>query len=253
MTVFRERSTMSLAEDRYEAHAEQMMWAPSEGLHIWIAARVLRAFVAQSGIQPEGSSLLEVGTGSGRIARAAVAQGWKYEGVEPTRVFAEATRAVDSSIVIHDAALPDLPTELADNFDAVLTMHVMEHAASPAEARAWAWALATCLNRGGSMLVVAPDVRDYRSGFWDADWSHGWPTTPARVSQLLEEVGLEVTKSTTMRAGSLSPWSSMAILGELIPTRAVDAATRRLTGRPLGTGMKIGFLWGMTFVIARRV
>ena len=239
--------------DQYEAHAKEMMWSPSEGLHLWVATRVLQAFAKESGIRPERSNLLEIGTGSGRIARAALAQGWKYEGVEPTRLFAEATRAVDPTVVVHQSSLPYLPIELKDSFDAVLTMHVMEHASSPAEARAWVKALAECLRPGGSLVVVAPDVRDYRAGFWDSDWSHGWPTTPGRIAQLVEEIGLEVTTAKVMRLGSLSPWSSLSmLLSGLIPTRPVNSVILRLMGRPLGTGIKIALLWGMTFVVARK-
>ena len=162
------------------------------------------------GIWPHSPS----STGSGMEVRRCL---------KPTRSFAEATRAVDSTVVVHQSSLPYLPIELKDSFDAVLTMHVMEHASSLAEARAWVKALAECLRPGGSLVVVAPDVRDYRAGFWDSDWSHGWPTTPGRIAQLVEVIGLEVTTAEVMRLGSLSPWSSLSmLLSGLIPTRPVN-------------------------------
>ena len=240
--------------DAYGAHADNMMWEPTEKVHQWASSRVLTAFTLRSGVLPSESSLLEVGTGSGRIARSAIDQGWnRYVGIEPTHVFADAARAVDPMITVLEVSLPDLPNELSESFDAVVSMNVMEHAASPEVAMKWVLAMAKCLRPGGSLLVAAPDVRDFRWTFWDVDWTHGWPTTPQRIADLLEGVGLELTTVKTMRLGSLSAWSAVGfIVSRLLPTRFLDSVTRRLIGRPLATGAQIGLLWGLSFVIAKK-
>jgi hypothetical protein len=63
---------------------------------------------------------------------------------------------------------------------------------------------------GGFVLIASPDLRDYRTSFWESDAGH--------------------------------------VDGGLIPTHPIDALTRHYVGRPLATGVKIATLWGLAFV-----
>lgn len=234
----------------YDSYAARADWAPAERLHAWNARRLLANLSALTGLGP-GSSLLEVGTGTGRVARAAVDAGWLYEGVEPTTALRKMT-AERVGVTVHDAALPDLPESLA-GFDAVMALHVLEHAPDPYAARAWLDAMAGTVRPGGAVLIASPDLRDYGAAFWESDWSHGWPTTPRRVAALMEDVGLDVTHVRSMRLGSVRSWNYAGrVVGGLLPTRPVDALTQAAVGRPLATGLKIAALWGLTFVIGVR-
>lgn len=230
----------------YDAYAAKADWDRSERLHAWNARRLLHHLRRTTGL-PSGSSLLEIGTGTGRVAHAAVEAGWRYEGVEPTDALRERTRA--RGVTVHDHALPDVPLT---GFDATLALHVLEHATGPYAARDWLANLATTVRPGGYVLICSPDIRDYRHAFWESDWSHGWPTTPHRVADLMVDVGLHPVTVATYRVGSLSPWNYAArMAGGLLPTRPTDALTRRLLGRPLGTGLKIATTWGLTFVVGQ--
>ena len=160
---------------------------------------------------------------------------------------------------LHDAALPDLPERLQRGFDAVMTLHVLEHAPDPYAARSWLASMADCLRPaavgvpGGALLIASPDLREYKSAFWESDWSHGWPTTPARIADLMPDVGLEPLVVSDMRFGSLAPWTLPVgrLASAVLPTRPLDAVSRRAFGRPVATGLKIATLWGLSFVVGR--
>lgn len=246
--------------DVYDSHADKISWDRSERLHAWNAQRLLYLFAKTAHLKPAESTLLEIGTGSGRVARAAVAAGWKhYEGVEPTRALRNLAIGHQPDLMLHDAALPELPGTLRGGFDAVMALHVLEHAPDAYAARSWLAAMAECLRPesrgapGGALLIASPDLRDYKSSFWESDWSHGWPTTPARVADLMRDVGLEPLVIRDLRLGSLSPWVYPVgkVASGLLPTRPLDALSRRAVGRPLATGLKIALLWGLTFVVGR--
>lgn len=246
--------------DVYDSYADKVNWDRSERLHEWNAQRILHLFAATAHLDPVESTLLEIGTGSGRVARAAVAAGWKhYEGVEPTQALRRLAISHQPGLTLHDAALPELPQTLLGGFDAVMAVHVLEHAPDAYAARSWLAAMAECLKPGspgvlgGALLIASPDLRDYKSTFWEVDWSHGWPTTPARVADLMRDVGLEPFLIRDMRLGSLSPWAYPVgkVASGLLPTRPLDAISRRAVGRPLATGLKIALLWGLTFVVGR--
>jgi SAM-dependent methyltransferase len=233
----------------YDAYAEKLSWQRSEPMHEWMYARLLRNFETTAGLDTSGS-LLEVGCGTGRIAKAARHWG-RYEAVEPTDSLAALVRARYGATV-HHAALPDLPD--IGPYDAALAVHVLEHAPDPWKARAWLAAIRDTLRPGGALLIASPDARTWRTAFWESDWSHAWPTTPMRVAELMVEVGLDVQVATTTRAGSVTVPGrlSAAIASGLWPRKPVDAVTTAVMGRPLGTGLKIGLLWPLTFVIGRR-
>lgn len=246
--------------DTYDSYANKVTWDRSERLHEWNADRLLRRFAESLAMVPSESALLEIGTGSGRIARAAATQGWRrYEGVEPTGALRQLTAEQQPGVVLHDASLPHLPNALTSSFDAVIALHVLEHAPDAYAARAWLASMAACLRPAtaerpaGALLIASPDIRDYGTSFWETDWSHGWPTTPARVADLMRDVGLEPLLVRNLRFGSIAPWTVPVgkVASGLLPTRPLDALSRRAVGRPLATGIKIALLWGLTFVVAR--
>lgn len=237
----------------YDSYADKAEWDPSERLHDWVAGRVLDLFAQTTNLDPASSTLLEVGTGTGRIAKRAVEVGWSYTGVEPTTALRKVTTA-RYGVLVHDAALPHLPSEVCD-FDAALALHVLEHAPDPYAARAWLAAMRSSVRpKSGYVLIASPDIRDYGHSFYESDWSHGWPTTPHRISDLMADVGLVPIMAKTMRLGSLAPWTLPVarLLSMAIPTRPIDNLSRKALGRPLATGLKISMLWGLSFVVGRR-
>jgi len=240
--------------DYYDEYLERSLWGPSERLQAWLASRVVSEFVEQAGLSPSSSDLLEIGSGTGRIGVVAGELGFRsYTGVEPATALADYARA-HHGLRILDEELPHLLSIPDGAFDAVISMHVIEHAPGYLDAREWLAEMTRCVSFGGYVAIVAPNYLDYKAFFWDADWSHGFPTTPARIAQILNDLQMEVTVATSMhlgRTGSVAA-ASARLLSLLIPTRLVDTITVRVIGRPLGSGLKIAMLWGLTFVVARK-
>ena len=238
----------------YDEYLERAGWDPSEPLHAWVARRLLGEFITVAELMPAQTRLLEIGTGTGRAAIQARRLGFgDYLGVEPTLALAKAARTRHGLRIVTDA-LPTLESLGDGDFDAVFSLHVLEHAPDYQAARQWCQELVRVTRPGGSILVAAPDVRDYGSYFWDSDWSHGWPTTPRRVGQVMRDLGLDVVSETSLHLGGRGPALALAahLASAVIPTRLVDMATTKAVGRPLASGIKIAALWGLTFVVARR-
>jgi hypothetical protein len=107
---------------------------------------------------------------------------------------------------------------------------------------------------GGYILVATPDIRDYKEFFWDSDWSHGYPTTPARITQIFNDLKVDVRFSGSMHFGSTTSFAAFFAhaISFLIPTRLVDFFTKKLVSRPLASGLKIALLWGLTIVIVQK-
>lgn len=238
----------------YDEFLGRSLWGPSEPLHKWSAKRILQAFVRVANLTPSETDILEIGAGTGRVAAEALKLGFhSYAGVEPTKSLASFLIKYHDFRVIEES-LPNLKTLSDNSFDAVLSVHVLEHASSWGEANLWCREMIRVLKPGGQILVVAPDIRDYRENFWDSDWSHGFPTTPQRVSQIFSDAELELVYQGSMHLGGLGPFSAALAhtMSVLLPTRIGDILTRRTFGRPLVSGLKIAVLWGVVFVVARK-
>ena len=151
---------------------------------------VLQAFARVDNLNPSEADILEIGAGTGRAAVQALKLGLcSYAGVEPTKKLASFLIQQHDFPVIEDNR-PNLKTLRDNSFEAVFSVHVLEHAPSWGDANLWCREMIRVLKPGGQILVVAPDIRDYRENFWDSDWSHGFPTTPHRVSQFFWTLNL---------------------------------------------------------------
>ena len=198
--------------------------------------------------------MLEVGCGSGVMAQELVKQGvLNYVGVEPSSVLAAMVRSTMVDCVVHEDRLPNLSTTLKAKFDLVIAVHVVEHATSGYEARAWILDLIHCAKDTGTIVVVCPHTPDYKMRFWDIDWSHGFPTSVNNLSQIASDLQVHVKKSGIMRLGSLNPIISSIgfIVGRVIPVRLLNLLGRATVGRELGTGLASALFWGNAVIELR--
>jgi len=175
-----------------------------------------------------------------------------YTGVEPEQILFERAQSILNFQIVQEA-LPNLSFPDA-RFEAAIASHVIEHAASPIEAQLWVREMSRVLTPGGAIVIVAPDVREYRQYFYDQDWSHGWPTTPRRIQQLCESAGLDVAYVGVMHLGRLGvTWRAVsAFLSLLTPTQLGDSLSSKLARRPLISGTKSLLIWGWAYVIATK-
>ncbi len=237
--------------NHYDEYLERVQWKPAEKIHSWVASRLAREFDKWTDLQ--GKVILEIGTGTGRLAQALKGRKIaKYVGIEPSTKLAKYAKKQGLDVFIQE--LPFLSSDFQDKFDGVISLHVIEHAPNYLDARRWIEEMIRVTKPGGYVLVATPDVRDYKNFFWDSDWSHGYPTTPARISQIFNDLKIVVRFSGTMHLGSTSVIASIFayIIDLTIPTRLIDVITLRLFNRPLASGLKIALIWGLSVVLVQK-
>ena len=226
-------------------------WKAGDLLQRWVALRLLKSVCKDL---PQGFSecdVLEVGCGTGILAQELAKQGVSnYVGVEPNSVLAAIVRSTMVDCIVHEDRLPNLSSTLKKKFDLVIAVHVVEHATSGYEARAWILDMIQCAKDTGTVVIVCPHVPDYKMGFWDIDWSHGFPTSLNNLSQIASDLQVHIKKSGLMRLGSLNPIiSSMGFLfGRVIPVRLLNLLGRVTIGRQLGTGIASALFWGAVVI-----
>ena len=239
----------------YDEFAERTTWGPGTAVQKWFIRRVLNT-VLKVIQRPIGDlEVIEIGAGMGHFAEVAVEQGVKrYVGIEPNRVLRESAQQSAGAFEVLDGALPHLPIETLGKFDVVVLTHVFEHASSGYEAREWADSLLATLKPGGHVIVISPDVLDYKGFFWATDWSHAFPTSAENVRQIFADTGANVRIAKRMRFGTINPLvTGIAFLfSKLWPTKLANLVSRNLLGRELGTSVQVAFFWGLAFVVSQK-
>ena len=224
-----------------------------EKLQRWMVKSTLKQFIKKAKLTPEETSILDIGAGLGRGARASAELNFKtYTGVEPSPKLAEYCR--NQKIVIVENSLPNLDLIDDETFDAAYMLHVLEHAPNYFEARDWCKEALRTLRPGGVLLLASPNILDYKEYFWSCDWSHGYPTAPQRISQICLDLEHELVFSGSLHLGRVNVLSAAFahVISFLLPTRICDRITMRLVGRPLASNLKIACLWGLSFVVLRK-
>lgn len=205
--------------------------------------------------------LLEVGTGSGRLARQLLGtnQNLIYTGIEPTSTLRNATAEnlleFESRANLIDSSLPELENVQNDSFDGCLMFHLLEHATDQIQAHRWLSSIIQKLKPGGRVIIVCPNHFDYRSYFYDVDWSHGYPTTTRRIELLGRDAGFNSLEATDLRANSdnLFIRGILWLFSKIIPTGLVNHLGRKIFGvQYLGLGVQSALFWRNSWVVLER-
>jgi SAM-dependent methyltransferase len=113
--------------------AERVLWADSgsgyEAAYAALCAHTI-PFLLDSAIASSGATLLDVGTGTGNVARAAVARGAKVTAIDAEPSMLDLARGKVPDAEFHLATVPDLPFDPAA-FDAVVGNFVLDHFGRP--------------------------------------------------------------------------------------------------------------------------
>ena len=165
-----------------------------------------------------GGSLLDIGCGSGGYISLARSLGWRTYGIDPDPVAADIARnsgAVVEVGTLDTAVLPNAP------FDAVTSMHSIEHARDP---RRFLRQMTALLRPGGFFYLQTPNFGSLLHRRYGADWyaleisRHLCMLTVPVMRRLLSEVG---------------PWRSLQVRSN--PRRAVREQEQTLAMRREGS------------------
>ena len=176
--------------------------------------------------KPPGE-LLEIGPGHGSLARAAVAAGWTYRGVEASPVLAE--RLTHEGLDIVQAWTPPIPAPDA-SADVVYADQVLEHMSGIDAAREFVAEARRILRSNGVLFVVVPDYLKERQFFWDIDYTHNFITTERRVRQLLYDGGFDVTRVVRSIGAATGPARDALAAGALLANLPGLNTLSRYTG-----------------------
>ncbi len=109
---------------------------------------------------PKGSSVLDIGTGSGELLYVGQKLGYRMQGLEVDQAYSQFGRShygvAISNTSLQDADLP------ADTFDAVTIFHVLEHLADPLGAMR---KMTRTLKVGGHLILEVPNVESKDARF----------------------------------------------------------------------------------------
>jgi len=239
----------------YDEFSDRTTWGPGLAVQKWFIRRVLNSILKELDQDLTDLEILEIGTGLGHFAECVMAGGVKrYVGVEPNQVLRESAQKSTGQPQILAGGLPNLPESTKGQFDLVVLTHVFEHATSGYQAHEWAGALLGTLRPGGHVVVISPDILDYKGFFWATDWSHAFPTSTENVRQIFLDNGGHVKVAKRMRFGTINGLiTSLSFLASKIwPTKFVNLVSRAILGRELGTSVQVAFFWGLAFVITQK-
>jgi SAM-dependent methyltransferase len=149
--------------------------------------------------------LLDVGCGTGELARVFADRGWSVAGIEPSATAAAHARALGVEAV--EGTLADAPWPVGE-FDAITFNHSLEHIDDPAAAVADA---ARLLRPGGLLAIAVPNFGSWQRRVFGTAWfqldlpRHLQHFDRDSLAALVEAAGLRPleTSAATMRPSPL--------------------------------------------------
>jgi SAM-dependent methyltransferase len=193
----------------------------------------------------------EVGVGWGHLAAVCRAEAVDYSGVELNQAQADHLKSLGYNVAC--AHVPPFPG--GEAVDVIWLSHLLEHMDGFAAARELLLAAHKKLNKGGYLVIISPDINSWKEAFWEVDWSHGYPTSVQRISQLLQDTGFKIHFATTIT--TTLPASFVTLLLDLVyrclPINLLDALAVRLTGKKLFFSYMSLFGWRQAYVIGEKV
>lgn len=239
----------------YDEYKLRKSWKYGLPLQTWISQRIIKEIVRVTKINPQETRVLEIGSGTGTLARAVTQFGFSsYAAFEPNPHLAQMTRESNGEAAVYEVMLPSTPVELLNSFDLIICVHVIEHAENGYRAREWIESLVPLLTEKGKVVVISPEVNDYKTFFWEIDWSHCFPTSCENIKQIFQDLNLTLFYRGIFRLGSARKTfvAPSKLLDFLISTKLLNVMGNWVFGRPIGTGLKAALIWGATFMIASK-
>lgn len=150
----------------------------------WLANRWLKQIAGT--IKGEGYTL-EIGPGKGVLSSFLNPE--KYLAIEPNFNLAQSLHKTRKVI---QAGLPQTPF-LENSFDSIVLVHVFEHLGPYNFASQSLKEFNRILKNKGEVIIISPDIVDFKELFWDCDSTHNLPTSLRNTRQILEDNDFKVT------------------------------------------------------------
>jgi SAM-dependent methyltransferase len=148
---------------------------------------------------PRGESICEIGPGDGVLAE--VLNGlYKYIGFDRSEI--QVRDMQRRGIVARVCDVPPIPVAKG-SVAAVVASNVFEHFDGYRNAEKFLRDCNDVLTNSGKLYIVVPDVYDDMPDFFDACYSHSYPTTAGRVINILEDNGFKILYAQARYGGSL--------------------------------------------------
>jgi hypothetical protein len=245
----------------YDLHLKRISSRPGEKFQKYLHGKWLTKFLGSIKEHGVVEKILEVGPGGGRLAVEILTRGFNYSCIEPTQSMLSLTKEkIDKAFLgspdvkYYGEKLPKISNKLTSTQDAVVMIHVLEHADNPTVAFEWLSAIKTTLNSCGFLFIISPDYRDYGVDFFDCDWTHSYPTTLNNVVEIVEESGFEVIVAKAMRSWISNPIGKLPlmIIRRILPIRAINwIGSKTLNHDLLGTGLASSLFYRNLFIVAK--
>lgn len=186
----------------------------------WLLGRIAESHWRRISALPRFSrmrTLFEIGPGRCDFARRCIAAGMRYTAMDPNESICQSVGEAGGEVV--RAAAPPVP--LGDGaFDLVYASNVLEHMPDYLRALELLAEMKRVCAEGGYVVIHVPDLLSMGLRFWDAEYSHGFPTTRRRMLQMCQDVGLDVVAAEHF-SGFLGGWTGAVanVFARMFPVR----------------------------------
>jgi SAM-dependent methyltransferase len=162
---------VSASDAEHSSHFDEIAGVYDESLPPHVVEHYLRKRIAYVFGLGAAGSVLDVGCGTGTLARRLIAAGYRVTGVDPSEGMLEVMRARSPQIHAVRGSGTELPFD-PDSFDVVVSIATFHHIAEPAAVRATLAEMTRVSRPGGRVLI----------------WDHNprnpyWSSLMARVPQ----------------------------------------------------------------------
>lgn len=148
--------------------------------------------------------ILEIGPGQGQLARELQKSpnNYNYQCIEPNQKLA--SELTEQSIQTHCQYVPPIPLD-DSSVDLIILNHVIEHLGPLSQLSEILTEIYRVLKPGGELMIMAPDIMDFKGLFFDADYTHNYPIGWKSCIDLMSDFNLHLTKG-QYTYGSLNFW-----------------------------------------------
>jgi SAM-dependent methyltransferase len=144
----------------------------------------------KSHFSSSADSVLEIGPGQGAFTELLITiPSIRYKGYEPETLLCR--NLENKGLTVTQTVVPPIP-EKDNQFGGIVILNVLEHMKGICAAQQLASEMFRTLAPQGIVFLSVPSFLDWRTDFFNLDYTHDFVTTELNVSQLLTDAGFTV-------------------------------------------------------------